>query len=456
MGLARANRQIQVFDIAIVAVVTKVLGAFIVLVVLLLPYYRSDPANAPAVQAVRDHLRDARLAIEAAEKALGADPAALADLIERAKESIAEAQGFVQALRDKLDQASAQIGRLEAREKELEEKLEPLQDELKEARDRLARLQAERDTLEEANNSLRGENSTLKNADEMLRKENDDLRRRNGELAAAVAAVAALQSRNQNLQQENSDLNRQIETARQQNDNLTAQVKSLRERALKAEDPSLVMRWFSVGLAISECPDTDFALYVRWEGPLRNAQTGAEMPIAKMFSASRSDERTPLLGHRYFDLGARNDPGALGDKALQQEGFLAFGKAQTQLKFFNAVSRAEGYYSAYVVAKDPQALRQRQCAVVPYYLSWAGATLGQRIVLSQIRPFAWLRRFRINKDGTNTLGLAPKEDEEFLSELEEFSKAQSEELCQERRICRTEDAHRFALQALQRGARTTP
>src|SRR5271157_343662 len=183
MGLARANRQIQVFDIAIVAVVTKVLGAFIVLVVLLLPYYRSDPANAPAVQAVRDHLRDARLAIEAAEKALGADPAALADLIERAKESIAEAQGFVQALRDKLDQASAQIGRLEAREKELEEKLEPLQDELKEARDRLARLQAERDTLEEANNSLRGENSTLKNADEMLRKENDDLRRRNGELA---------------------------------------------------------------------------------------------------------------------------------------------------------------------------------------------------------------------------------------------------------------------------------
>src|SRR5262252_1480024 len=103
MALARVRRQVEVFDIAIVAVVTKALGAFIVLVILLLPYYRSDPANAPAAQAVQDHLRDARMAIEYAQRGLqraSPDPAALAELLERARDSVEQAQGYVQALRN--------------------------------------------------------------------------------------------------------------------------------------------------------------------------------------------------------------------------------------------------------------------------------------------------------------------------------------------------------------------
>jgi hypothetical protein len=460
MALGRARRQIQVFDIAIVAVVTKVLGAFIVLVVILLPYYKSDLSNKGAVDVLRDRLRDARSTIERAEKALDSDPGAVAGLIDRAGTSITGAEAYLEALRDKLDHAKAHIDRLEEREKKRE--LEPAEEELSKAREEISRLREERDRLEEANKSLRAESAEMKTADaslrredEALRKENEELRRRNSEAERTATAGAEARSRNESLERENSDLRRQAEAARHQNEDLTAEVKSLRERA-KAEDPGVVMRWFSVGLAIAECPDVDFALYVRWEGALRNAHTGSEMPIARMFSASRSDERTLLLGHRYYDLGARSDTGNLGDKALQREAFPALAKGQMQLKFFNAVSRADGYYSAYVAVRDPAALRARQCALVPYYLSWAGATLGQRIVLSQTRPFAWLRRFRINKDGTNTLALSPRDDEEFLSELDEFSRTQSEDLCRSRGICRTEDAHRVALQALLRAPRPAP
>src|SRR5262249_37492988 len=123
---------------------------------------------------------------------------------------------------------------------------------------------------------------------------------------------------------------------------------------------------------------------------------------------------------------------------------------------FQGVSRAVGDYSVYVAAKDPAALRRRECAVHPFYLSWTGATLGQKIVLSQKRPFAWLRRFHINKDGTNTLALAPGDDEALQGEMAEFSRSQSAILCTERKICGTEDAHGFALQALQRASRAAP
>lgn len=43
MGFRRPNRQIEVFDISLIAVVTKAMGAFL-LVMLLMPYYSSYPA----------------------------------------------------------------------------------------------------------------------------------------------------------------------------------------------------------------------------------------------------------------------------------------------------------------------------------------------------------------------------------------------------------------------------
>lgn len=459
MSLVRPRRQVEVFDIAIVAVVTKALGAFIVLVIMLLPYYRSDPANAPAVQAVRDHLRDARLAIEMVQQALNEkapDPAALSGLVERSRQSLDEAQGFVQALRNSLDQASAQIGRLEAREADLEQQIAKLQAELSQASAQVGRLQAERGFLEQSNSSLKAENADLRANDQKLKTANGDLQRRNRTLEGEIEAAAAVRTKVASLEQEARNARSQNDIMRQRNENLSREVESLRQRANRSEDPALVIRWFSVGLAMPECSDIEFSLYVRWEGPLRNGQTGVAMPEARKFDAGLPEQRTALLGHRYFDLGAKGDTGVLGERALQEGGFGALARTQTQFKMFYAVSRVPGNYSVYVAAKDPQAFRRRECAVYPFYLTWAGPTLGQKVVLTQKRPFAWLRRFRINKDGTNTLGIDPKDDSEFVQELDAFSKAQSENLCRERKICDTEDAQNFALRAAQRGSRGVP
>ncbi len=458
MALARARRQIEVFDIAIVAVVTKALGAFIVLVIILMPYYRSDPTQAPVVQAVEDYLGAIRRDVEAAQRRLNEpnpDRTALDQLFEQAKSEIAKAQGMIQGVRDKLDQAKAQIDRLEARDTELQNRAAQLEAEL-------GRAQAEVARLQQTNKDLTADNERVRAADEALKSENQDLRKRMQDMERQVAAAAGLKDQNAALQQQVSALEQDIQQERNENNalqeknqSMNEQMEKMQQRAVGTEDPTLVMRWFSVGLILPECSDIDFVLYVRWDGRLRNATTGGDMPEARPFMASLPEQRTPLLGHRYFDLGTKGDTGSLGEKALQQEGLLALGRTQTQIKMFQAVSRAEGSYSVYLVAKDPQAFRQRQCAVHPYYLSWTGATLGQKIVLSQKRPYAWLRRFRVNKDGTNTLGVTPKDDDEFQTELEGFSKQQSAALCTERRICGTEDAHRFALQASQK-ARAAP
>jgi septal ring factor EnvC (AmiA/AmiB activator) len=464
MPLARARRNMEVFDIAIVAVVTKALGAFIVLMIFLLPYYKSDPASGEAVRAAEDYLGETKSAIDAVQRALRGptpDRAALDELFGKARESLEKAQGVIQGIRDKLDQAKAQIDRLEARERELEQETGRLASDLRQAREQIARLQAERDALQRSNERLTADNSRLRAVEESLQNENRSLQERLRAMQEQLAAAADLRSQYDSLQQRFAADERELEPLRQQNRELQSEIaelkvkmESLLERARRTEDPSLVMRWFSVGLAIPGCSDIDFALYVRWEGPLRNAQTGTDMPRAAQFIASHPEQRTPLLGHRYFDLGARNDAAALSEKAFAQEGFAALANTRTQIKVFQAVSRVEGDYSVYVAAKDPRAFQQRQCVVHPYFLTWSGATLGQKVVLTQKRPFAWLRRLRINKDGTNTLATAPRDDEQFQSDLDEFSKAQSEILCDERKICGTEDAHRFALQAQQRTPRT--
>jgi len=61
--------------------------------------------------------------------------------------------------------------------------------------------------------------------------------------------------------------------------------------------------------------------------------------------------------------------------------------------------------------------------------------------MTQLRPFAWLRRFKVNLDGTTTFGTLPRGDEQFKSDLAEFSKKQSQILCEKKSICDTIDAH---------------
>ncbi len=427
MPLARPRRQSEVFDIAIVAVVTKALGAFLVLVIILLPFYRSDPANAPAVNIMRDHLESSRRAIEAVQKDLteGVDAKELAARVEQLKRGIDHAQGYVQGLRNNLDQSSGQIKRIEAELAEALAKAEQAQLEADRARQQLVGLQATTDSLRQ--NSQRLQNQV------------DDLQRR---LQAELAVAQQLRDRNSTLERERDRAKQDAIAHQQQLQRVQQERDSLARSANRNLDASIVMRWFSIGVIMPECSDIKFTLYVRWDGSLVNAGSGINMPNRE-FEAVDPTKRTTLLGHKYFDLGARHEEGALSDSSLREAGISALGK--TQIKLFNAVSSLEGQYSVYIAPADPSALTGRRCPIYPYFLSWAGATLGNRIVLTQDQPFAWLRRFRINRDGTNTLAIPPSEDDKFRDDLASFSRNQTQRLCSERSICGKEDAHRYAL-----------
>src|SRR5262245_50407434 len=402
MALSRPRRQFEVFDIAIVAVVTKALGAFLVLVVILLPYYRSDPINAPVVEVVRDNLRDARRAVEAAQSELikKSDHQKLAELIERARHSLEQAQGYVQGLRNKLDQASGQIKRLEAEAAENKAKAEEALRQLDQARERVSELQGKVESLERDNQTLRTENVALHAETGRLKQDmqrlKDQVEALQSRLQAETRTSQEMRARMTSLERDRDRARQDADQARREADQAQRDVDRARQEAADTRrenerfkekfrgrgqlDPSVVMRWFSIGLIIPECADVQFTIYVRWEGSLINAGSGIAMPNSP-FEAINPTKRTTLLGHRYFDLGAKNDDGVLGDKSLREAGVTVLGRAQ--LKLFNAVSSEVGEYSLYIAPNNLHALAGRRCTIHPYYLTWAGAVLGERVVLTQ-------------------------------------------------------------------------
>src|SRR6202030_2351810 len=105
----------------------------------------------------------------------------------------------------------------------------------------------------------------------------------------------------------------------------------------------------------------------------------------------------------------------------------AFAPGASKQKRFFGVSSIETKYSIYVAHKYLTIMKERECIVQPSYLSAQGGPINaDKITLTQQRLFAWLRRFEIKKDGTNTIALDPKSDTVFISDLANFSAQQSE------------------------------
>lgn len=57
--MRRPNRSIETFDISLMAVVTKAMGAFLVMMLLLLPYYSSSPLGKDEAQDLAKKVQDA-------------------------------------------------------------------------------------------------------------------------------------------------------------------------------------------------------------------------------------------------------------------------------------------------------------------------------------------------------------------------------------------------------------
>lgn len=108
MGFRRPSRQIEVFDISLMAVVTKAMGAFLVLTVLLMPYYISNPDVAATSAQARDQLEQAKKSMDDLARQLGANPDD-ADALRRALQKMRDA---LQAAEQKIDDLTKQANAL--------------------------------------------------------------------------------------------------------------------------------------------------------------------------------------------------------------------------------------------------------------------------------------------------------------------------------------------------------
>jgi hypothetical protein len=133
--IRRPNRSIEVFDISLMAVVTKAMGAFLVLMLLLMPYYSSGPVGeqnaAQLAQTISEAQKELDLAVQKLAQAKP-DPDEIAKLLDEALRRLREAQALMARLKRDNDALNGQVKRLEENLAEAKKENEQLEKELAE------------------------------------------------------------------------------------------------------------------------------------------------------------------------------------------------------------------------------------------------------------------------------------------------------------------------------------
>jgi formylglycine-generating enzyme required for sulfatase activity len=246
-------------------------------------------------------------------------------------------------------------------------------------------------------------------------------------------------------QEGDNQLKKRLDDLIAENQQLRRQIPQTQALGANTDDKYILKRWFGVFLATKGCNDTDPEVYVRWEGEVINFETGKPAPKQPEFDASDVNHRNDtFVGHRYFDIGNGPEISLSTEpilKELESAGLYDLRKNALHTKAFYAVSRRDGFYSIYVGLRNPRAQHERECTIQPFYFSSLGLIPADKIAMTQQRPFAWLRHFKINMDGTTTFGTSPWYDESFKRDLAEFSNKQSKILCERTSLCGTMDAY---------------
>lgn len=157
MAFRRVNRQIEVFDISLMAVVTKAMGAFLVLMILLMPYYRSSPAYQKPVEDVRQEIESLRKRLAEMQQNLGRfkeDPEKLKRELAAALEQIDQLKIKIAGLERQLDQAWSQVTRLESDVAKLEALRQQLEAEKVALAEEKAKAEQARDKLDKRLSAL--------------------------------------------------------------------------------------------------------------------------------------------------------------------------------------------------------------------------------------------------------------------------------------------------------------
>jgi len=264
--MGRRRRHTDGGEIALMAVTTKAMGAFLILMIFGFKYYVADMEGAREAEELTERLAETRDAMaRATDRARRGEyteeemQAVLAALLE-AEEALAAAEALVAQLKARLDQALSAIRRLEEEnarlvdenlalraenERLVEEnaaladavaalaaEVEALQGEvarltaeLAAAAQRLAEAEARLAQAEAENAALRARNAQIEAELARLLSENQALQ---AEIVRLQQELQALRARNTQLQAENDALNRQVA-------DLSAEVAWLREQLSRAQ-----------------------------------------------------------------------------------------------------------------------------------------------------------------------------------------------------------------------------
>lgn len=210
--MKRPHRSIETFDISLMAVVTKAMGAFLVLMLLLIPYYSSSPLGKDEAEDLAKKVQDADAKIKGVldklgDKELGKD-------LSLAREQLGSGEQLIGQLKRYVDQLSSQVTRLE---------------------ERITTLTAERDKLKKDNDTLTARAAELEKENAELKAENDKLKARIADLEKTIeglnARIAELEKSEpekvEELKKKIEELEKEVASLKQEIADLKSEVASL-------------------------------------------------------------------------------------------------------------------------------------------------------------------------------------------------------------------------------------
>jgi prefoldin subunit 5 len=148
MGIKRPNRNIEVFDISLMAVVTKAMGAFLVIMIMLLPsYYIARSQSEPTVNELRQQVDDLQRRLQEISRNIGKyteNPDDLRRQLAAAIDQLDHAKTRIEVLNNRLSEAVTLRDRLDNEVRRLRAQAQDLEQEKSSA---LARLNAQNSEL---------------------------------------------------------------------------------------------------------------------------------------------------------------------------------------------------------------------------------------------------------------------------------------------------------------------
>ncbi len=209
--MARRSREINIFNIAFLDVITGAMGAFVLMVLLLAPYYSGSSVQTQQnQQAAQSAVARAQRSVQQAQASQ--DGTATKQALQRAQRNLADAQQQLGALSRQLDQLSAQNKRLAKVDDEQQKQIAQLQQQL---------AQASQQALDRAEQNLARADQAVQSGDvaalrRLLAQARADLAQARQQLAALQQQLSQAQAALQQETQRNAALTQRLQQAQQQ------------------------------------------------------------------------------------------------------------------------------------------------------------------------------------------------------------------------------------------------